>query len=149
MSTTRVLVLCTGNSCRSQMAEALVKAAAAKAGLDMEVHSAGTRPAVAVHPRAVATMQQIGIDIHKAIPKSVFLFVGQRFDYVITVCDNAAETCPIFPGDYSRLHWPTFDPSTLPPDDEPTIAAAFARTRDELAARIDQWLATLPAKPKA
>ena len=146
MSTTRVLILCTGNSCRSQMAEGLVKAAAAKAGLKIEVHSAGTRPAGAVHPRAIIAMRQIGIDIRAAVPKSVYLFVGQRFDYVITVCDNAAETCPIFPGEYVRLHWPTFDPSTLLPSDESALAAAFARTRDELAARIDQWLATLPGE---
>ena len=146
MSTPRVLILCTGNACRSQMAEALLKAAAAKAGLIMDVESAGTRPAMAVHPRAAAAMHQIGMDIHNAIPKSVFLFVGQRFDYVITVCDDAAETCPIFPGQCTRIHWPTFDPSSLPPGNEATLAAAFAHTRDELAARINQWLATLGKK---
>jgi arsenate reductase (thioredoxin) len=87
-------------------------------------------------------MREIGIDISKQSPKSVYMFVGQRFDYVITVCDSAAETCPTFPGQYVRLHWSTEDPSFLHGDDA-ALAAAFARTRDELSARIDKWLASL------
>ncbi len=102
----RVLVLCTGNSCRSQMAEGLLRA---KAPDRFEVHSAGTHPCF-VHPLAIESMAEIGIDISAHQSKSVGLYVGQRFDYVITVCDNAAELCPTFPGPAVRLHWPVDDP---------------------------------------
>lgn len=143
MPGTRLLILCTGNSCRSQMAEGLMRAAAARRGLGLEIHSAGTRPS-SLHPQAVAALAEIGIDIRSHAAKSVYLFVGQRFDFVITVCNVAAETCPIFPGHSTRLHWPFEDPGAAvgPPE---KIQAVFRRVRDGLAARIETWLdATFP-----
>ncbi|MDD4890654.1 MAG: arsenate reductase ArsC [Phycisphaerae bacterium] len=139
MHQTRVLILCTGNSCRSQMAEGLMRASAARKGMDIEIESAGIRPHV-VDPHAIESLADIGIDISNHRSKSVMLFVGQRFDYVITVCDAAAEMCPVFPGHTQRLHWPTEDPAHTV-GDAAAVRAAFARIRDELAARIERWLA--------
>ncbi|MFN2513962.1 MAG: arsenate reductase ArsC, partial [Pyrinomonadaceae bacterium] len=91
---TRVLILCTGNSARSQMAEGLLRH---EAGVRFEVQSAGVTPS-SVRPEAIQAMKEVGIDISKHRSKSVDEFVGQDFDYIITVCDNAKETCPVFPG---------------------------------------------------
>jgi arsenate reductase len=146
---TRVLILCTGNSCRSQMAEGLMRTLAQRAGVEIEVHSAGTRPCF-VHPLAIEAMAAVGIDIASHRSKSVLLFAGQLFDYVITVCDNAAEMCPTFPGKYQRLHWPTADPAAAIGDGQ-AVRAEFARVRDELARRIEQWLGetfTHPSQPQ-
>ena len=105
---TKVLILCTGNSCRSQMAEGFL----ASFDPSLEVHSAGTFPALRVHPLAVEVMREEAIDIGRHSPKNVDQFTGTPFDYVITVCDDANETCPIFPGKVShRLHMGFEDPS--------------------------------------
>ena len=125
----RVLILCTGNSARSQMAEGLWRHAA---GDRWEVFSAGTKPS-RVRPEAIAVMKEIGIDISAHRSKSVDEFAGQEFDYVITVCDHASEICPVFPGKTQRLHWPFEDPK-----DE----AAFRKVRDQIQSRIKQFLST-------
>ena len=130
MSKRSVLILCTGNSARSQMAEGLLRH---EAGDRFEVFSAGTKP-THVRPEAIEAMAEIGIDISTHRSKSVDEFVGQPLDYVITVCSNANETCPVFPGATSRLHWPFDDPAA-----EDT--AAFRRVRDQIHARIMLFLA--------
>src|SRR5437762_2011307 len=104
----RVLILCTGNSARSQMAEGLFRH---EAGDGFEVFSAGTKPSQ-VRPEAVAVMREIGIDISGYRSKSVDEFTGQEFDYVITVCDHAKELCPVVPGRTKHLHWSFEDPAS-------------------------------------
>jgi arsenate reductase len=123
----RVLVLCTGNSARSQMAEGLLRH---DAGDAFEVESAGTRPS-GVRPEAVAVMREIGIDISRQRSKSVEEFEGQPFDYVITVCDNARETCPVFFGGAKTLHRDFDDPASVAGAENERLAA-FRRVRDEL-----------------
>jgi arsenate reductase (thioredoxin) len=122
----RILVLCTGNSARSQIAEGLIRA---RMGERFDVFSAGSKPAGQVHPGAVATMAEIGIDISGHTSKHLDQFKGQSFDYVITVCDNAAEACPVFPGKATRLHHDFTDPSKASPDQQ---AALFRTVRDEM-----------------
>lgn len=102
----KVLILCTGNSCRSQMAEGILRH---YGGASFEVFSAGTRPS-SVHAAAIQVMREIGIDISGQRSKHVDEFSGQTFDYVITVCDHAKESCPLFPGQAARLHWSFPDP---------------------------------------
>jgi len=131
----RVLILCTGNSARSQMAEGLLRR---DGGERFEVFSAGTRPA-GVRPEAVEAMREVGVDISGHRSKSVDEFAGQSFDYVITVCDNARESCPIFPGVTERIHWGFDDPAAVG-GDEATRLAAFRRVRDEIASRLRAWL---------
>jgi len=127
----RVLVLCTGNSARSQMAEGIIR----NLGADrFEVHSAGTRPQ-GVNPLAVLVMEEIGVDITGHRSKSVDEFRGQEFDYVITVCDNAAENCPVFPGKTRRLHWGFEDPAAAEGSDEERLEA-FRRVRDLMRGRF-------------
>ncbi len=126
----RILVLCTGNSARSQMAEGWLRS---RAGDRFDVVSAGSRPTGMVHPMAVQVMGEMGIDIGHHTSKSMNQFLGQTFDYVITVCDNAAEACPIFPGKATRLHRDFTDPAKAPAADQP---AEFRRVRDEIA----DWL---------
>ena len=123
----RVLILCTGNSARSQMAEGLVRH---DAGQRFEVASAGTKPG-AVRPEAIAVMNEIGIDISAHRSKSVDEFADQDFDYVLTVCDNAKETCPIFPGHANRVHQNFDDPAAVEGSEEPRLAA-FRRVRDQI-----------------
>ena len=123
----RVLILCTGNSARSQMAEGLLRH---DAGERFEVESAGTKPS-AVRPEAIAVMQKVGMDISGQRSKSVTEFDGQRFDYVITVCDSARESCPVFFGAAKRLHRSFDDPAALTGSDEERLAL-FRRVRDEL-----------------
>ena len=130
MSKRSVLILCTGNSARSQMAEGLLRH---EAGDRFEVFSDGTKPS-RVRPEAIEAMAELGIDISTHRSKSVDEFVGQPLDYVITVCSNANETCPVFPGATSRLHWPFDAPAA-----EDT--AAFRRVRDQIHARIMLFLA--------
>ncbi len=125
----RVLILCTGNSARSQMAEGFLRHIA---GERYEVCSAGTRP-VGLNPNAVAAMAEIGIDIANHRSKSLEEFAGQQFDCVITVCDSARETCPIFPGAGKRIHRSFDDPAAVSAQEQPR---AFRRVRDE----IKQWL---------
>jgi arsenate reductase len=123
-----VLVLCTGNSARSQMAEGLLRSL----GRDcFEVRSAGTQPSI-VRPEAIAVMLELGIDISSHRSKHVREFDGQHFDYVITVCDRANESCPIFPGDTERTHWSVPDPAAVEGSETERLAA-FRRVRDALA----------------
>lgn len=126
----RVLILCTGNSARSQMAEGLLRHGA---GDRFEVFSAGI-VASFVRPPAIAVMREMGIDISGHRSKSVDGFIDQEFDYVITVCDHANERCPIFPGAAKRVHWSIDDP--VVPGNEQTQLTAFRAARDELAKRI-------------
>ncbi len=126
----QVLILCTGNSARSQMAEGLVNHFL---GARFYARSAGTRPAARVHPEAVAALQELGIDISQARPKSVEEFLGVPFDLVITVCDDAAETCPVWPGQGRRVHLGFPDPAAAPPAEAP---ARFREVRDALRERL-------------
>jgi len=124
----KTLILCTGNSCRSQMAEGFLKS------LDpvMEVHSAGTSPSSHIHPKAVQVMAEVGVDISDGYPKQVDQFLDQSFDYVITVCDNAKETCPTFLGEVKeQLHIGFDDPADAIGSEE-EILAVFRRVRDEI-----------------
>src|ERR1700733_6156608 len=123
----RVLILCTGNSARSQMAEGLLRH---DSGERFEVESAGTKPS-SVRPEAIAAMREIGIDISDHRSKSVTEFEGQKFDYVITVCDSARESCPVFFGSAKRLHHSFDDPAALIASEHDRLAL-FRRTRDEL-----------------
>ena len=137
----RVLVLCTGNSARSQMAEGLLRHRSAGR---IEAHSAGTRPRPEVHPLAVATMRgRYQIDISSQRPKSLEPYVGQPIDVVITVCDHAAESCPVFPGDPERIHWSFPDPAAVEgtPDEQ---RRAFEQVAADIDGRIRAWL-SLPA----
>jgi len=123
----RVLILCTGNSARSQMAEGLLRH---DAGDRFEVFSAGTKPSQ-VRPEAIAVMGELGIDISEHRSKSVGQFTGQQFDYVLTVCDNAKETCPIFPGKVITVHRNFEDPAALQGSEEARLGL-FRRVRDEM-----------------
>jgi arsenate reductase len=123
----RVLILCTGNSARSQMAEGLLRR---DAGDRYEVASAGTRPS-RVRPEAVAVMAEIGIDISGHRSKSADEFIGREFDAILTVCDNARETCPVFPGGGKRLHRSFEDPAAVEGGEEER-RAAFRRVRDQI-----------------
>ena len=127
----RVLILCTGNSARSQMAEGLLRY---DAGGRFEVASAGIAPAH-VRPEAIEAMREIGVDISGHHSKSIEEFIGQEFDYVITVCDNANEQCPIFPGKTKRIHWGFEDPATTE-GDEAARLAVFRRVRDAIRHRL-------------
>jgi arsenate reductase len=128
----RVLILCTGNSARSQMAEGILRY---DGGDAFEVHSAGVKPG-RVRPEAVQAMSEIGIDISSHRSKSVDEFAGQEFDYVITVCDNAKETCPVFPGKTNRIHQSFEDPPPPGAKSEEETIAVFRRVRDE----IRKWM---------
>jgi arsenate reductase len=126
----RVLILCTGNSARSQMAEGLLRYSA---GDRFEVWSAGTQP-TRVRAEAIAVMRELGIDISGHRSKSVDEFIGQEFDWVVTVCDNAKESCPVFPGKTRHIHWSIEDPAIE--GSEERRLAAFRRVRDELQERL-------------
>lgn len=124
----KILILCTGNSCRSQMAEGFLKSFDAR----LEVYSAGTHPASQANPYAVAVMKEIGIDISQNKPKNVDLFVAAPFDYVITVCGGAREVCPAFTGDVKyRLHIGFDDPADAVGTPE-EIFPVYRRVRDEI-----------------
>ncbi len=127
----RVLILCTGNSARSQMAEGLLRQLA---GDKFEVASAGVSPS-RVRPEAIKVMAELGIDISEHHSKSVEEFKGQEFDYVITVCDNANEQCPVFPGNTKRIHWSFEDPAAVEGDGVKRLAI-FRRVRDEIRGRL-------------
>jgi arsenate reductase len=136
MTKLRVLFLCTHNSARSQMAEGLL---CALAGDSFEVASAGTE-ATRVHPLAIQAMKEIGIDLTGHTSKTIDAFLGQPWDYVITVCDNANERCPLFPGRTTRIHWSFNDPSQATGTDADRLET-FRRVRDEILTRLRQWLA--------
>lgn len=135
VSKERVLILCTGNSARSQMAEGLLRH---EAGDRFEVYSAGTKPST-IRPEAIAVMDEIGIDISGHRSKSIEEFAGQDLDYVITVCDNAKESCPAFPGQTKRLHWSLTDPAAVQGSDEER-KAVFRMIRDQIQSRIMVFL---------
>ena len=133
--TKRVLILCTGNSARSQMAEGLLRK---MAGDRFEVESAGVDP-VRVRPEAIEAMREIGVDISAHRSKSVDEFARQEFDYVITVCDNAREHCPVFPGKTERIHWSFDDPAKAEGDQQARLAV-FRRVRDEIENRLREFV---------
>ena len=135
MAKQRVLILCTGNSARSQMAEGLLRH---DAGDRFDVESVGTKPGH-VRPEAIAAMREIGIDISAHRSKHVDEFQNQSFDYVLTVCDNAKETCPIYPGQTNRIHHNFEDPAAVEGSDEDRLSA-FRRVRDQ----IREYLRTFP-----
>jgi arsenate reductase len=136
----RVLVLCTGNAARSQMAEGLIRAAL---GDRVEVFSAGTHPAGYVHPMAIRVMREIGIDISGQRSKSLSEFIGQPFDLVLTVCDDAAEECPVWPGQGERMHISYPDPGRRAWDEEEMLEEfreVRDRMREELIPALRRWL---------
>ena len=124
----RVLILCTGNSCRSQMAEGFLKYFDGR----LKVYSAGTNPSSKVHPLAVKVMNEVGIDLSKNVTKNVEQFLAESFDYVVTVCDNAKETCPVFLGKVGKqLHIGFEDPAEAT-GTEDEVLAVFKKVRDEI-----------------
>lgn len=131
----RVLFLCVHNSARSQMAEGLLRAAAADR---FEAHSAGNE-ATQVRPLAIRAMAEIGIDITSQWSKSVAEFTGQHFDYAVTVCDEAKEACPYFPNATGQLHWGFDDPAAATGTEAEQLAR-FRRVRDEIGGRIAEFV---------
>ncbi len=131
----RVIFLCTGNSCRSQMAEGWLRHLSDK---KFEVFSAGTHPA-GKNPLALRAMREAGVDIAAQESESLDQYVEQPFNYVITVCDRAKETCPVFIGGDEQLHWRFDDPAEAQGTDEERMPE-FRRVRDEIRARIEQFL---------
>jgi len=132
----RILILCTGNSCRSQMAEGLLKSL----DKNLEVFSAGTKPAEKVNLFAVKAMNEIGIDISKGTPESVDKYLDQSFDYVITVCDNAKETCPVFIGKVkNQLHIGFDDPAGAVGTEE-EVMPVYRRVRDEIREEFEKFV---------
>jgi arsenate reductase len=135
MNRTRILVLCTGNSARSQMGEGLFREVG---GSGYQVFSAGTRPSH-VRPEAIAVMREIGIDISRHRSKSVDEFAGQEFDFVVTVCDSARDQCPVLPGAAKRIHWSLEDPAAVGGTEEERLAA-FRRIRDQLREHVKAFV---------
>jgi arsenate reductase len=131
----KVLFLCTGNSARSQMAEGYLRHVA---GDEFEAVSAGIEPK-GLNPLAIEAMNEIGVDISHQASKDVVTLLGQHIPYVVTVCDNARERCPIFPRTYKFLHWSFEDPAAAQGSHEEKLAI-FRRVRDEIAHRIDEEL---------
>ena len=132
-----VLILCTGNSCRSHLAEGVLRAAA---GDLFEVQSAGSKPAGYVHPLAIQVMREIGTDISTHRSKSMTEFLSTPIETVITVCGNADQACPIFPGQVNRHHWPFDDPAHAPGTEAEKLAV-FRRVRDEIRRRFEAYAA--------
>jgi arsenate reductase len=132
----RILFLCTGNSCRSHMAEGFLRALG---GERFEVFSAGAKPAGYVHPLAIKAMQELDIDISGHTSKSLTVFEGQKFDYLITVCDHAREACPTYAGAENQLHWSFDDPAHASGSEEQQMKV-FRRVRDEIQSRIEEFL---------
>jgi len=136
----KVLFLCSGNSARSQMAEAFLR----KYGGDrFEVYSAGLEPSV-VNPFTIQVMEEIGIDMSAHRSKSLLEYMGkEHFGYLITVCDRADKKCPIFPGMGVRLHWPFNDPAAVNGADTDKLAI-FRQVRDQIELKVLEWLKTMP-----
>jgi len=128
----RVLILCTGNSCRSQMAEGWINA---ELGETWQARSAGTRPADRVHPLAVKAMAEVGVDLSEARPEAVDAYLNEPWDLVITVCDSARETCPVFPRPVEQLHISFADPADAEGSDEERMAV-FRMVRDAIRERL-------------
>jgi arsenate reductase (thioredoxin) len=133
----RILFLCTHNSARSQMAEGLLRDMAVER---FEVHSAGTEAAL-VRPQAIKVMKELGIDISGQESKTLKRYLGEPFDYVITVCDDANEACPFFPGARRRLHWSFEDPAAAEGSEEERLGV-FRKVRDQIKERIEEELVT-------
>jgi arsenate reductase len=138
----KVLFLCTGNSVRSQMAEGLLNALGSG---QWKVQSGGVISSY-VHPLAIRVMEEIGIDISKKTSKSMDQFIKQRFDYVITLCDEAAQVCPSFGGQGKRFHWPFEDPAAFIGTTEERLVV-FRRIRDEIKKRIEEFLRSESSEP--
>lgn len=134
-----VLILCTGNSCRSHMAEGILRAAA---GGVVDVFSAGSRPAGYVHPKAIQALKEIGIDISAHTSKHMYEFLSRQVTTVITVCGNADQACPVFPGQVHRHHWGFDDPAHATGTEE-EILAQFRRVRDEIRRVFEAYAAGL------
>ncbi len=132
----RVLILCTGNSCRSQMAEELWETLTAG---EWQSESAGSKPSGYVHPLAIRAMQELDIDLSENTSKSLDQFKDEPFDLVVTVCDNAKESCPVFSGATETLHWPFDDPADATGTDDEKMLM-FRRVRDEIKAKIESYL---------
>lgn len=141
----RVLILCTGNSARSQMAEAILRHLTNGSAY---VASAGTQPQGEIHPLARATVTRLfGLDMAGQFPKKVDQYVGKPFDFVITVCDHAAETCPVFPGTVKRIHWSFEDPAAATGDDA-SRQAKFEAIAEQISKRLVAWLDEPDVKAK-
>ncbi len=132
---TRILILCTGNSCRSQMAEGFLRSFDPA----LDVHSAGTHPATRVHPKAVLVMNEAGIDLSNAFPKNVDRYIDEPFDFVITVCDHAKETCPVFSGTVRHREHIGFDDPAEATGSEEEVMQVFRRVRDEIRQRFFEF----------
>ena len=140
-----VLILCTGNSCRSHLAEGILRAAA---GDILEVASAGSKPAGYVHPLAIRAMQEIGIDIAQHRSKHLSEFLDRPVETVITVCGNADQVCPMFPGQMDRFHWGFDDPAHATGSEEEQLAV-FRRVRDEIRRVFEAYAAGRKAASRA
>jgi arsenate reductase len=134
----QVLILCTGNSARSQMAEGLLRALA---GERFAVFSAGSKPSV-VNELAIVAMDERGVDIRAQRSKHLNEYLAQPFDYVITVCDNAAETCPLFPGPARRIHWSFPDPAAVTGSEAERLTS-FRHVRNDIETQLSIWLASI------
>ena len=147
MTTTKptVLILCTGNSCRSHLAEGILRAAA---GDLLNVQSAGSKPAGYVHPLAIRVMQEIGLDISAHHSKHMNDFLQQPVETVITVCGNADQACPLFPGQLNRHHWGFDDPAHATGTEEEKLAV-FRRVRDEIKRLFEAYAAGRRDQAKA
>ncbi len=131
----RILILCTGNSCRSQMAEGFLKSF----DPDLEVYSAGTHPSAQVHPKTVEVMRDVNIDLTRHYPKDVDKFVNEDFDYVITVCDSAKERCPVFSGQIlNKLHF-GFEDSAEASGPEDEIRLFYREIRNEIKMKFEKF----------
>lgn len=145
MTTMKVLILCTGNSARSQMAEAILRHLTRGT---VDVASAGTQPQLEIHPLARETVSSLfGLDMAGQFPKKVDQLLNQSFDYVITVCDHAAETCPVFPGTAERIHWSFADPAAATGTDA-ARRATFAEIAAQISKRLTAWLAQPDVRAK-
>ena len=138
----RILILCTGNSARSQMAEGILRHDGAGA---FEIESAGVKPS-SVRPEAIQAMREIGIDISGHRSKSVEEYIRQEFDTVITVCDNAKENCPVFPAETELIHWSFADPAAAEGDEE-TRLGVFRKVRDEIRKQLAVFIAAGGRQP--
>jgi arsenate reductase len=134
-----VLILCTGNSCRSHLAEGILREAARDL---LEVHSAGSNPAGYVHPKAIEVMKEIGVDISSHTSKHMNEFLNRKVDTVITVCGNADQACPMFPGQVNRHHWGFDDPAHAKGTDA-EILGEFRRVRDQIRLVFEAYAAGL------
>ncbi len=137
MSKPKVLILCTGNSCRSHLAEGILRAAA---GDLFDVASAGSKPAGYVHPLAIRALEEIGIDISGHRSKHMDEFLSEPIETVITVCGNADQACPMFPGQVNRYHWGFDDPAHAEGSDEEKFVM-FRRVRDEIRGVFEAYAA--------